>query len=148
MAADIETIVVGAGVVGLAIARALAAKGQEVMVVEQHDLIGSETSSRNSEVIHAGLYYQPGSWRAKLCVAGKQQLYRFCDENGVSYKRCEKLLVATDETQLPKLAGIKATAEKNGVDDLVALTPAEARIGRMHEILERYLDPPDEWRID
>jgi L-2-hydroxyglutarate oxidase LhgO len=127
MAADVETIVVGAGVVGLAIARALALSGQETMVLEQHDIIGSETSSRNSEVIHAGIYYPPGSLRATLCVAGKEMLYRFCAENGVAHRRITKLLVATNEGQLPKLAGIKATAEKNGVHDLVELSGEEAR---------------------
>ena len=127
MTADIETIVVGAGVVGLAIARALAMKGHEVLVVEQHGLIGSEVSSRNSEVIHAGLYYPPGSQRAAWCVAGKNELYRFCTENGVDHARCEKLLVATSEDQLPKLEAIAATAKANGVDDLQRLTSAEAR---------------------
>ena len=127
MSADVETIVVGAGVVGLAIARALALSGQDVMVLEQHDLIGSETSSRNSEVIHAGLYYPPGSLRARLCVEGKAQLYRFCAENGVPHLRCEKLLVATSEDQMPKLRAIHETATRNGVDDLVFLSAAEAR---------------------
>ncbi len=127
MSTDIETIVIGAGVVGLAIARAMSLRGQEVLVLEQHALIGSEVSSRNSEVIHAGLYYPTGSLRAKLCVEGKRLLYRFCDENGVDYQRCEKLLVATSEDQLPKLAAIQATAGANGVDDLVVLTAAEAK---------------------
>src|SRR5690606_26360016 len=103
MSTDVETIIVGAGVVGLAIARSLAEAGQEVLVLEQHGLIGSETSSRNSEVIHAGIYYPPGSLRARLCVAGKERLYRFCAENGVSHERCGKLLVATAEEQLPRL---------------------------------------------
>jgi L-2-hydroxyglutarate oxidase LhgO len=127
MAFDIETIVVGAGVVGLAVARALAAKGEEVLILEQHELIGSEVSSRNSEVIHAGLYYPPGSMRAKWCVEGKTKLYRFCAENGVAHARCEKLLVATSEEQLPKLDGIAATAKANGVNDLVRLTATEAK---------------------
>ena len=127
MAFDIETIVVGAGVVGLAIARALALKGQGVLVLEQHELIGSEVSSRNSEVIHAGLYYPPDSRRAKWCVEGKKQLYRFCAENGVAHARCEKLLVATSQDQLPKLDSIAATAKANSVDDLVRLTAAEAK---------------------
>ncbi|MGE8942058.1 NAD(P)/FAD-dependent oxidoreductase [Leptospira interrogans] len=127
MSADVETIVVGAGVVGLAIARALAMAGQEVLVLEQHDLIGSETSSRNSEVIHAGIYYPTGSLRAKLCVDGKERLYRFCAENGVPHRRCEKLLVATSEDQMPKLRAIQDTAARNGVEDLVFLTAAEAR---------------------
>jgi L-2-hydroxyglutarate oxidase LhgO len=127
MSVDVQTIVVGAGVVGLAAARALALAGREVLVLEQHALIGSETSSRNSEVIHAGLYYPPGSLRAKLCVAGKHKLYAFAAENGVAHQRITKLLVATSEAQLPKLAAIRETAAKNGVDDLVPLSGAEAR---------------------
>src|SRR5262245_10489248 len=127
MLPDIETVVVGAGVVGLAVARALAQAGREVMVLEQHELIGSETSSRNSEVIHAGIYYPAGSLRATLCVRGKELLYRFCAENGVAHARCGKLLVATQESQLPKLAAIKATAEKNGVADLAPLGANAAR---------------------
>jgi L-2-hydroxyglutarate oxidase LhgO len=127
MTADIETVVVGAGAVGLAVARALAEAGHEVMVLEQHALIGSETSSRNSEVIHAGLYYPPGSLRATLCVRGKELLYRFCAENDVGHARCGKLLVATHESQLPKLAAIKETAERNGVGDLEELGANAAR---------------------
>jgi L-2-hydroxyglutarate oxidase LhgO len=127
MSPDVETVVVGAGVVGLAIARALALAGQEVLVLEQHGIIGSETSSRNSEVIHAGLYYPPGSLRARLCVEGKKALYRFCAENGVPHRRCEKLLVATQESQLPKLQAIRETAAQNGVSDLELLTAHEAR---------------------
>lgn len=127
MAADVETVVVGAGVVGLAIARALARAGHEVMVLERHDRIGSETSSRNSEVIHAGIYYPPGSLRAKLCVAGKAQLYRFCAENGVAHTRCGKLLVATEEVEVARLEAIAANAKDNGVDDLRKLSAAEAR---------------------
>jgi L-2-hydroxyglutarate oxidase LhgO len=107
MTADVETIVVGAGAVGLAVARALAEAGHETMVLERHALIGSETSSRNSEVIHAGIYYPPGSLRALLCVRGKALLYRFCAENNVGHARCGKLVVATHESQLPKLAAIK-----------------------------------------
>ena len=127
MTADIETIVVGAGAVGLAVARALAIAGHEVMVLEQHELIGSETSSRNSEVIHAGIYYPPGSLRARLCVRGKELLYTFCAENKVPHARCGKLLVATHESQLPKLAAIKETAAKNGVTDLEPIGGNAAR---------------------
>jgi len=127
MPADVESIVVGAGVVGLAIARALAVAGQEVLVLERHELIGSETSSRNSEVIHAGIYYPPGSLRATLCVKGKEMLYRFCAENGVSHQRITKLLVATSEAQLPKLKAIQETAEKNGVTDLQPIMGNAAR---------------------
>lgn len=127
MTVDIETVVVGAGAVGLAIARALSLAGQEVLVLERHELIGSEVSSRNSEVIHAGLYYAPGSLRARLCVAGKHMMYDFCRENGVAVARCEKLVVATAEDQLGKLASIRETAARNGVDDLEALDEAGVR---------------------
>ena len=121
MTADVENIVVGAGAVGLAVARALAMAGHEVMLLEQHALIGSETSSRNSEVIHAGIYYPPGSLRATLCVRGKELLYAFCAANNVPHARCGKLLVATQESQVPKLAAIRQTAERNGVHDLEPL---------------------------
>jgi L-2-hydroxyglutarate oxidase LhgO len=127
MSADVETIVVGAGVVGLAVARSLALAGHEVMVLEQHELIGSETSSRNSEVIHTGIYYPPGSLRATLCVRGKELLYAFCAENKVPHERCGKLLVATSESQLPKLAAIRETAARNGVTDLEPLGGNAAR---------------------
>ncbi len=127
MTADIETIVVGAGVVGLAVAQELAKRGQEVLVLEQHGLIGSETSSRNSEVIHAGIYYPKGSSRAQHCVAGKALMYQFCADNGVAHARCEKLIVAPKQSQLDKLEGIKATAAQNGVDDLVKLTAQEVK---------------------
>jgi len=127
MPADVETVVVGAGVVGLAVACTLARAGHELMVLEQHELIGSETSSRNSEVIHAGIYYPPGSLRAMLCVRGKELLYRFCAENHVAHARCGKLLVATHESQLPKLAAIKDTAERNGVGDLEPIGADAAR---------------------
>jgi L-2-hydroxyglutarate oxidase LhgO len=127
MAADVEAIVVGAGVVGLAVARALAMGGRETLVLEQHDLIGSEVSSRNSEVIHAGLYYPPGSLRATLCVRGKALMYAFARENGVAHEPISKLLVATSEAQLPKLKAIQETAAKNGVTDLQPMTAAEAR---------------------
>ena len=127
MAADVETIVVGAGVVGLAIARSRRARPRGPGL-ERHDRIGAETSSRSSEVIHAGLYYPPGSLRAKACVAGKEMLYRFAAEAGVAVN-CGKLLVATQQAELPRLAAIAETAARNGVADLVELTGAEARAG-------------------
>lgn len=127
MSADIETIVIGGGVIGLAVARALGAAGHDVMVLERHARTGSETSSRNSEVIHAGLYYPPGSHKANFCVAGKQALYRFCADNGVAAHRCGKLLVATSEDEIPKLEAIAATAAANGVTDLVRLSAEDAR---------------------
>ena len=127
MAADVETVVIGAGVVGLAIARAFALRGHEVLVLERHGRIGSETSARNSEVIHAGLYYPPGSLRAKLCVSGKALLYRFCADSGVAHLRCGKLLVATEEAEIAQLDAIAANAKANGVDDLRRLPAEEAR---------------------
>lgn len=124
---DIETMVIGAGVVGLAAARALALSGREVMVLERHDLIGSETSARNSEVIHAGIYYPKNSLKARLCVEGKAQLYDFCAANGVPHERIGKLIVASTEAQVGDLEGIRAKAEANGVGDLRFLTSAEAQ---------------------
>jgi L-2-hydroxyglutarate oxidase LhgO len=124
----VDAVVVGAGVVGLAVARALALVGREVIVLDAAEAIGTETSSRNSEVIHAGIYNAPGSHKARLCVAGKLALYRYCDERGIPYRRCGKLLVATEERQIPKLHAIKAQAEANGVTDLQPLSAAEAGV--------------------
>src|SRR2546429_4259045 len=123
----IDTVVVGAGVVGLACARALALAGREGIVLESESAIGSETSSRNSEVIHAGIYYPPGSLRATLCVRGKELLYAFCAENKVAHARCGKLLVATHESQVGKLAAIKESAARNGVTDLEPIGGNAAR---------------------
>lgn len=122
----VDAVIIGAGVVGLAVARALALAGREVIILEAADGIGTETSSRNSEVIHAGIYYPPGSLKARFCVAGKLALYAYCAERGVPHARCGKLLVATAEHQLPKLAAIKAQAEANGVTDLQRLSAGEA----------------------
>lgn len=123
----VECIVIGAGVIGLALARALARAGREVIVLEAADAIGTGTSSRNSEVIHAGIYYPSQLIKARLCVEGKQQLYRFCADYHVPHQRCGKLLVATTEAEIPKLAAIRAQALANGVDDLATLSAAEAR---------------------
>ena len=123
----VDCVVVGAGVVGLAVARAMARAGREVIVLEAADMIGTGTSSRNSEVIHAGIYYPTGLVKQRLCVAGKQMLYRFCAEYHVPHRRCGKLLVAASEAEIPKLEAIRRQAEANGVTDLVALTGAEAR---------------------
>ena len=118
MTEQVEAVVVGAGVVGLAVARALAMAGHEVIVLERHGLIGSETSSRNSEVIHAGIYYPTGSLKARLCVQGKHQLYAYCDERGIPHQGCGKLIVATSEAQLEELERIRQKAAENGVTDL------------------------------
>ena len=122
----VECVVAGAGVVGLATARRLAQAGLEVVVVEAAGDIGTGTSSRNSEVIHAGIYYPAGSLMARLCVAGKKALYTYCDQRGISYRRCGKLIVATADDERNKLAAIKTHAEANGVDDMKVLTGAEA----------------------
>jgi len=124
---SIDCLVIGAGVVGLAVARELAFAGREVMVVEQHAAIGMETSSRNSEVIHAGLYYPTGSMKAGLCVAGRDALYAYCDERGIPYRRCGKLIVATSASQSARLAQIHAQARANGCTEVVSLTAPEAR---------------------
>ena len=123
---DVECIVVGAGVVGLAIGRALARSGREVLVLEGDTGIGQGTSSRNSEVVHAGLYYTPGSMKARLCVAGRERLYAYCDARGVSYDRMGKLIVATSEAELPALDRVAAAAAANGVT-LTRLTAQEAQ---------------------
>lgn len=126
MSDRIECAVIGAGVVGLAVARALALAGREVIVLEAADAIGTETSSRNSEVIHAGIYYPQGSLKARLCVEGKETLYRYCESRGVRHRRCSKLIVATNADQIASLEKIQAQARANGVDDLAFLTAAEA----------------------
>ncbi len=126
MTEKVDCIVIGAGVVGLAVARALALTGREVIVLEEADAIGTHTSSRNSEVIHAGIYYPPGSLKASCCVTGKQLLYRYCEARGIAHRRCGKLIVATESAQLAALQRIQAQAAANGVDDLRLLTQAEA----------------------
>ncbi len=123
----VDAVVVGAGVVGLAIGRALALRGLETIVLERANAIGTGTSSRNSEVIHAGIYYPADSLKARLCVAGRALLYRYCEAHGVAHRRCGKLLVATREAQRAQLAQIQARAARNGVDDLRALDAAELR---------------------
>ncbi|WP_072397123.1 NAD(P)/FAD-dependent oxidoreductase [Hyphomicrobium sp. CS1GBMeth3] len=126
-APDVETVVIGAGVVGLASARALAMAGHEVMVLERHGAIGQETSSRSSEVIHAGLYYPLDSLKARLCVEGRKLLYAFAEENGVPHVRYGKLVVATADDERPRLAALAAAARANGVTDVALLNAAEVQ---------------------
>ncbi len=126
MAESVECTVIGAGVVGLAIARALARRGLDTILIESESAIGTGASSRNSEVIHAGIYYPKGSLKARFCVAGRRQLYRYCEERGIEAKNCGKLIVATDPSQVPTLAGIIEKARANGVPDLALLSSAEA----------------------
>jgi L-2-hydroxyglutarate oxidase LhgO len=121
----VDCAVIGAGVVGLACARALARDGREVLVLERHGQIGTEISSRNSEVIHAGIYYNTGSLKAQLCVRGKALLYEYCDAYGVPFTRCGKIIVATDPTQFDTLRGYQARAIANGVGELRWLPPDE-----------------------
>ncbi|WP_018992755.1 NAD(P)/FAD-dependent oxidoreductase [Aromatoleum toluclasticum] len=120
----IDCVVIGAGVVGLACARALAAAGREVLVLEREPTFGTGVSSRNSEVIHAGLYYAPGSLKARLCVEGRELLYAFCDERAIAHARCGKLIVAARAEQADALRQIRARAEANGVADLRELDRA------------------------
>jgi L-2-hydroxyglutarate oxidase LhgO len=122
----VDCVVVGAGVVGLAVARALALAGREVIILDAAEGIGTETSSRNSEVIHAGIYYPAGSLMARFCVAGRKALYAYCAAKGVPHANCGKLIVATNAEEEAMLAGIKRRAEANGVDGMRVLTAAEA----------------------
>lgn len=125
-AVDVDCVVIGAGVVGLAIARALAQSGREVLVAEATEAIGTGTSSRNSEVIHAGIYYPAGSLKARLCVRGKHLLYAYCAERGIPHKRLGKLIVATSAEQAAQLEGIAQRARANGVDDLQFISGEDA----------------------
>jgi L-2-hydroxyglutarate oxidase LhgO len=118
MVERVDCVVIGAGVVGLAVARRLALAGVEVVVLEAAEAIGTETSSRNSEVIHAGIYYPTGSLKAQYCVAGKHALYDYCETHGVEHRRCGKFIVATSDDQIPELERLKAIAAANGVPDL------------------------------
>jgi L-2-hydroxyglutarate oxidase LhgO len=123
----VDAVVVGAGVVGLAVARNLAARGLETLVLEATGGIGNGISSRNSEVIHAGLYDLPTSAKARLCVAGREQLYAYCESHGVPHRRCGKLVVATNAAQSESLQRIRQRATANGVTGLRWLTGPEAR---------------------
>ncbi|HLJ01019.1 MAG TPA: NAD(P)/FAD-dependent oxidoreductase [Bradyrhizobium sp.] len=123
----VECVVIGAGVIGLAVARRLAQRGREVIVLEAAEGIGTVTSSRNSEVIHAGIYYRSGSLMARMCVSGRQALYRYCRDQGIAHRHCGKLIVATTPQETERLQSIKAHAEANGVSDLKTLTGEAAR---------------------
>jgi len=138
--ADLDCVVIGAGVIGLACARAMALAGHDVVLLERHGHIGEETSSRNSEVIHAGIYYPQGSNKARLCVRGKRLLYQFCKENKVAYSNCGKIIVATDDAQLTVLEDYQRRAIANGVgeleplsaDQVAAMEPQVAAVGGLY----------------
>src|SRR5215469_449969 len=123
----VECVVIGAGVVGLAVARALALAGHEVMVLEKEHWIGAETSSRNSEVIHAGLHYPKDSLKARFCVEGRDRLYVYCAARGIPHRCVGKLTVAATEAEIPILEGVWRKAEANGVRDLEWVSGNEAR---------------------
>lgn len=140
MTDQLECVVIGAGVVGLAVARACAQAGRETLLLEAEVAIGTGTSSRNSEVIHAGIYYPQGSLKARLCVQGRKALYDYCASHGVEHRHCGKLIVATDDTQRARLHTIATAAAANGVDDLrwlerhqaQALEPALQCVAALH----------------
>ena len=121
----LDVAVIGGGVIGLAVARALARAGRDVVLLEAENAIGTHTSSRNSEVIHAGIYYPTGSLKALLCVEGRRALYEYCENEGVAHARVGKIIVATRDEELPVLEKIRAQAAANGVDDLTPITAAE-----------------------
>ena len=123
---DADVLVIGAGVVGLAIVRALTLAGRSVVVVEARAAFGEETSSRNSEVIHSGIYYPTGSLKARLCVRGRAMLYAYCEAHGVAHRRCGKLIVAADASELAALEALARKGAANGVEDLAMLSGAEA----------------------
>src|SRR3978361_1413036 len=123
----VDCVVIGAGVIGLAIARKLALAGREVIVLEEAEGIGTVTSSRNSEVIHAGIYYPAGSLMARMCVSGKRALYEYCRDHGIPHRNCGKLIVATTPQETEKRQSIRAHAEANGVADMQTLSGEAAR---------------------
>ena len=123
----VDVVVVGAGVIGLAVARALARQGREVLVLEAAAAIGTGVSARSSEVIHAGLYYPTGSLKARSCVAGRRALYDYCEARGVAHRRLGKLVVAIADDEVAALEDLCARGRANGVDDLRLLDGDEAR---------------------
>jgi L-2-hydroxyglutarate oxidase LhgO len=144
----VDSVVIGAGVVGLAVARALALAGREVLVLEAESRFGSVTSARNSEVIHAGIYYPPGSLKARLCVRGRQMLYRYCAERGIVHRRCGKLIVAANAAQVDELRAIQQRAVANGVTGLRLLTQGEALALEPHLACHAALLSPDTGIVD
>ncbi len=124
---EVECVVIGAGVIGLAVARALATAGRDVIILEREGAIGSGVSSRNSEVIHAGIYYPADSLKARLCVEGRERLYAYCAERDIPHRRCGKLIVATTPEQIAELDSIAAAARRNGVVDLEQISAEDAK---------------------
>lgn len=143
-----DTVVIGAGVVGLAVARRLAQAGQEVILLEAAAAIGSETSSRNSEVIHAGIYYPQNSLKAELCVRGKQMLYGYCESHGIAHQRVGKLIVAARREEIGALEALKEKAARNGVTDLEWLGSGQVRALEPELAVEAALLSPSTGIID
>ncbi len=143
-----DAVVIGAGVVGLAVARALALAGREVIVLEAADAIGTGISSRNSEVIHAGIYYPQGSLKARLCVEGSRRLFEYCATRNVGHRRCGKLIVATDESQMTALEGLRQKSHANGAIEVHWIEAAEAKtmepalhcVGALHSPMTGIVD--------
>ncbi len=148
MTEQVDAIVVGAGVVGLAVARALALAGREVVVLEQNNSIGEETSSRNSEVIHAGIYYSPGSLKARLCTMGRDMMYAYCAARGIAHRRCGKLIVASDSVQIESLQKIEALGRAHQVTDLRWLDKSEIRRMEPEIVVEQALFSPSTGIVD
>jgi len=123
---EVDTVVIGAGVIGLACARSLARAGHDVLILEKNAVFGEETSARNSEVIHAGIYYPAGSLKARFCVEGRRALYTYAEANGVAHRNCGKLIVAADDSELSMLESVAEKAEANGVEGMRLLTRSEA----------------------
>jgi L-2-hydroxyglutarate oxidase LhgO len=145
---QVDCIVIGAGVIGLATARALARGGREVVILESEHHFGMHSSSRNSEVIHAGIHYEPGSLKARLCVAGRDLLYRYCAERGIPHRRCGKFTVATESAQLAVLEKIESNARASGVFDLAWLDGSEARRAEPELQCIRALSSPSTGIVD
>ncbi|MBD3392679.1 MAG: FAD-dependent oxidoreductase [Chitinivibrionales bacterium] len=145
---EVDTIIVGAGVVGLAVADALSEAGKEIIVLEKHDGFGRETSSRNSEVIHAGLYYPTGSLKARLCVTGRRMLYEFCERNGVPFKKVGKLVVANHPEEREKIHAVHEQAAQNGVEGLRMLSRKQVAQLEPGIVAEEALFSPETGIVD
>jgi L-2-hydroxyglutarate oxidase LhgO len=145
---DTEITIIGAGVIGLAIAEKISKERRNIFLIEKHLTFGQETSSRNSEVIHAGIYYPAGSLKARFCTEGKQMLYDYCEKYNIPFKNCGKLIVATNKSEIASLKEIKIKAEKNGVTDLIELEPDEIKVLEQDVFAVKALHSPSTGIVD
>lgn len=145
---DCDLVIIGAGVVGLAIAAKLGEETKNIFVLEQHESFGKETSSRNSEVIHAGIYYPAGSLKARLCVEGRERLYQICQSHQIPHLRIGKLIVAAKDEEISSLSTLKAKAEANGVTGMRLLDQKEIRKQEPHISAKAALLSPDTGIVD